>query len=182
MKGFLVIFCYTHRPCPVIIREASSQQEMGAGAETHNQTLSGTKSKREVSIVSLSQKRGWKDCRSQREDTMRTCPTEASEAHMGSQRLSRQACGLCGSVLGPPCMFSLASCGSRVSLTLFLLFSFSWVALSSLGVGAFAFSYCILFHPCVFGCCLLEACSFLMGDRGGVKMGDREDVGGSWEE
>ena len=36
-----MVFCYTHRsvPCPVIIRE----QQMGAGAETHSQTLYGKK-------------------------------------------------------------------------------------------------------------------------------------------
>lgn len=123
---------------------------------------------------------------------MKTCPTESTKAHMGSQRLRGHACGLRGSVPGPLCAFSLVSlwdssnrCESRVSLTLFLflvLFSFCWVALSSLGVGAFAFSYYILFRPCVFGCCLLEACPFLMGDEGGVKMWDRGDVGGSWEE
>lgn len=117
------------------------------------------------------------------ENTTRTCPTESSKAHMGSQSLRGQARGLRGSVLDPPCVFSLVClwdssncCGSRVSLTLFLLlglFSFCWVALSSLGVGAFASLNCILFIVCVW---LLSLGGLLFSDgrwRGSENGGQR---------
>lgn len=57
-------------------------------------------------------------------------------------------------------------------------FSSHWVALTSLDMRIFALSYCISFFVCVFGCCLMEACSFLSGKRGG---GSGEEGGGEAE-
>lgn len=94
--------------------------------------------------------------------------------------------GLCGAVLGPlhlccGCWFGVWVVSWQwkwVCLWIFCLllgfFSSDWITLFSLHRIVFAFSYCILFI--MFGCCFLEACSFLKGNResesGGVEGGE----------
>jgi hypothetical protein len=59
MKGFLMIFCFSHRtaPSPVVIR-GLTHQLIGANIETHSQILGKTQR--------ILHKKVRKDCRSQR--------------------------------------------------------------------------------------------------------------------
>lgn len=110
------------------------------------------------------------------EDTWKACPIQSTQPSSYEITWTESPDRLTGT--GIDCTRSSAYIvvvelvidGVSVSLILlpaFLNSSSSWVAFSS-QIQWWIFACVLLYFVVVFGCCILESCSFLMGDRGEV--------------